>query len=309
MPPPPAPPAGEEHLYLISRSSLGDYLNFMTSYPVGASDADRRKLADEWHAAEEVMERLREEEPDWADVGRAGVRPLPPAAAMLAAHALADPVFRRAFEDCTYELAMVDLDRLVVSQKLVSLRHVDRLRERLGPAPRFENVFRFALPFDRVPPPARASRIGDEEFAFTSDSNDLRFLDAVLLRPEQVIGFRPTGPVAGVIALVVGFGANYLHVLATHDRLVLNNGHHRAVAMYLQGVREVPCVVQTINHPDELEVHAPAAVRRDRDFYLSNPRPPVLKDYAHPALVSRLRLALTTKQVRVRYSYEEMDMP
>ena len=66
---------------------------------------------------------------------------------------------------------------------------------------------------------------------------------------------------AGVIALVVGFGANYLHVLATHDRLVLNNGHHRACALYAQGVREVPCVVQTIVHPDELEVHAPRPVR------------------------------------------------
>lgn len=307
--PPPALSPGEDHLYLISRSSLGDYLTFMTSYPVGAADLDRKQLADEWLAADRVMERLREQEPDWADVGRAGVRPLPAALEPLGAHALADPIFRRAFEDTTYELAVVDLERLVVSQKLVSLQHIERLRAKLGPAPRPEDVFRFCLPFDRVPPPARASRVGDEEFAFVSDSNDLRFLDAVMLRPDQIVGFQPTGPVAGVVALVVGFGANYLHVLAANDRLVLNNGHHRACAMYAHGVREAPCVVQTVVHPDELEVHAPRAVRRNRDFYLSDPRPPALKDYFHPPLVRRLRLALTTKQVRVRYSIEEMDMP
>ena len=70
MPPPPTPaPAGEDHLYLISRSSLGDYLTFMTSYPVGAADADRKQLADEWLAADRLMEQFRRDEPDWADVG------------------------------------------------------------------------------------------------------------------------------------------------------------------------------------------------------------------------------------------------
>jgi len=309
VPPPPAPAAGEDHLYLISRSSLGDYLTFMTSYPVGAADADRKQLADEWLAADRLMEQFRRDEPDWADVGPGGVRPLPAALQPLAARVRADPVFRKAFEDVTWDLAVLDLDRLVVSQKLVSARHLDRLRDRLGPAPRPEDVFRFCLPFDRVPPLARVSRVGDEEFAFVSDSNDLRFLDAVLLRPEQVVGFQATGPVAGVVALVVGFGANYLHVLAVNGRLVLNNGHHRACALYAAGVREVPCVVQAVVHADELDVHAPRPVRRNRDFYLSDPRPPVLKDYFHPALVRRLRLALTTKQVRVRYSFEEMDMP
>ena len=304
-----APPAGEDHLYLISRSSLADYLAFMTTYPVGAADVDRKQLSDEWLAADRLMQQLRTSEPDWADVGPTGVRPLPPSLEPFAANARQDPVFRKAFEDVTWEVAVVDLERLVVSQKLVSRHHIERLGQRLGPAPSPQDVFRCCLPFDREPPAVRVSRVGDEEFAFVSDSNDLRFLDAALLRPDQVTGFRPTGPVAGVVALVVGFGANYLHVLATHDRLVLNNGHHRACALYAQGVRQVPCVVQTVVHPDELEVHAPRAVRRNQDFYLSDTRPPVLKDYFHPALVRRLRLALTTKQVRVRYSFEEIDMP
>ena len=108
MPPPPAPAAGEDHLYLISRSSLGDYLTFMTSYPVGAADADRKQLADEWLAADRLMEQFRRDEPDWADVGPGGVRPLPAALQPLAARVRADPVFRKAFEDVTWDLAVLD---------------------------------------------------------------------------------------------------------------------------------------------------------------------------------------------------------
>ena len=97
------------------------------------------------------------------------------------------------------------------------------------------------------------------------------------------------------------------------DAIELLKKDHQEVTKLFQrfsggkGARNGTSVVEKIC--DELDVHAPRPVRRNRDFYLSDPRPPVLKDYFHPALVRRLRLALTTKQVRVRYSFEEMDMP
>lgn len=305
--PPDSSPPGEEHVYLIIRSSLDDYLSFMTSYPVDAADADRKQLTAEWMAADRAMARLREEEPEWADVGVPW--PLPDAVRPLVDRVAADSIFRRAFADADWEVAAVDLDRVVVSQKVVSLRHVRQLQAELGPDPSPEAVFRFCLPFDRVPPPHRASRIGDDEFAFVSESNDLRFLDAVLLRPDQITGFQPAGPIAGVVAVVVGFGSNYLHALAVDGRLILNNGHHRACALHALGVRRAPCVVQKIGHPDELDAHAPRAVRRNPRMYVSDPRPPVLKDYFDPTLARSIRLALTTKQVRVGYSVESKDMP
>ena len=42
---------------------------------------------------------------------------------------------------------------------------------------------------------------------------------------------------------------------------------------------------------------------------LTDPRPPVLKDYFDPALTRTVRLALTSKMVRVSYAVEEKDMP
>ena len=218
-------------------------------------------------------------------------------------------MFRRGFSDAEYHFAIVDLNRVVVSQKLVCIDHLRRLRERLDPKPSPEQLFRFCMPFDCEPPEQGSSRIGDDEFAFVAQSNDIRFLEAVMLRPDQVTGYQATGPVAGIIAMVVGYGSNYLNVLDIDGRLVLNNGHHRACALWELGVRQVPCVVQTISHPDEIEVHAPRAVRRDPAFYLTDPRPPLLGDYFDPILSRRVNVALTTKQVRVRYSIEEKDMP
>lgn len=301
------PAAGEDYRYLLTRDPLADHLAFMAEYPVGAATRDRRRVAEVWMAAQRRMAELRESEPGRAD----GADPRPLAAELrpLVGRVEADPAFRQAFADATYEVVTIDLGQVVASQKLVSLRHVRSLQARLGPDPTPEAVFRFCLPFDRVAPAHHMGRTGDEEFVFRSLSNDLRFLEAVLLRPDQIVGYQPAGLVAGVVALVVGYGANYLHALSMGGRLVLNNGHHRACALYDLGVRRVPCVVQSIAHPDEVAVHAPRAVRRNLDFYVSEPRPPVVADYFDPVLSDTVRLDLSTKQVRVSYSVEEKDVP
>jgi hypothetical protein len=303
----PHPHAGEEHSYLLARSSLDDYQSFMRAYAVGGHELDRGRLVAEWRRADDRMAELRADEPDRADNN--SPEPLPAHLRPLAAAVERDPVFRQAFSDATYEFAVVDLDRVIVSQRLVSLEHVARLHARLGRASSDEDLFHFCLPAGREPPAFRASRIADEEFAFRSESSDLRFLDAVLLRPDQLTGYHAVGPVAGVIALVVGFGSNYLNVLSVDGRLVLNNGHHRACALWDLGHRRVPCVIHTITHPDEIPVHAPRAVRRQPEVYLTGPRPPLVGDYFDTLLSRRVPIALTAKEVRVRYAVDEKDVP
>lgn len=298
---------GEEHSYLLCRSSLNDYLAFMGDYASDGAGDDRRRLVNEWKAASERMDELRGSEPEIADEQKHS--PVRASLRSLVAQVETDPIYRRAFSDGDYEIAMIDLDHVVVSQKLVCMEHLRRLQGRLGNKPTAEQLFRFCLPFDRKPVEHRASRIEDDEFAFTSDSNDLRFLEAVMLKPNQLRDYQANGPVAGVIALVVGFGSNYLNALSIEGRMVLNNGHHRACALWEMGIRQVPCVVQTITHPDEIEVHAPRPVRKDPAFYLTGPRPPLLSDYFDQVLSRRVRVNLTTKHVRVRYSIEERDMP
>jgi hypothetical protein len=299
--------SGEEHSYLLARSSLNEYLSFMSEYGADGAGDDRRQLVTEWKAAAARMDELRDNEADRADGQSPG-----PLAAIVRSHVgavEADPIFRRAFSDSEYEFGTVDLDRVVVSQKLVCLEHLGRLQSQLGAKPSPEALANFCLPVNRLLPTCRTGRTGDDEFSFISASSDLRFQEAVMLRPEQIVGYQPVGPVAGVIALVVGYGSNCLHVLSIGSRLILNNGHHRACALWQMGIRRVPCVIQTITHPDEIEVHAPRAVRRNAAYYLTEPRPPLLGDYFDPLLSRRVNVALTSKQVRVRYDIEEKDMP
>jgi len=298
---------GEEHSFLLARASLEDYLSFVSDYATDGAGDDRRRLMREWKAAATQMESLREEEAERADHN--SPEPLPPKMRAWASRVESDPIFHRAFSDSEYTFGMVDLDGVVVSQKLVCLDHLKRLQSKLGPQPDAEELFRFCLPWDRTVPEVRASRIGDDEFAFVSASSDLRFQEAILLRPDQIKDYKPVGPVAGIVALVVGFGSNCLHVLQVDGRLILNNGHHRACALWQMGIRNVPCVIQPITHPDEIGLHAPRAVRRNPAFYLTDPRPPLLGDYFDTTLSRRLHVGLTSKQVRVSYSVEEKDMP
>jgi hypothetical protein len=303
----PQPLAGENHFFLLNRVSLDEYLSFMASYPVDAASLDRRQLAEEWRSAHDLMEQLRESEATWAD--EPAIHALPDVVKPLVEKVKHDPIFAKAYGDAPVEFGLVELDRLVVSQKLVCAEHLDRLQALLGPKPEPDALFRFCLPYDHPPSPFRAGRVNDDTFAFHSESSDLRFLDAVLLQPEQISGYQAMGPVAGVIALFVGFGSNYLNVIEVEGRLLLNNGHHRACALRHMGLTHAPVVIQRAANMEELDVLAPRAVRRNPDFYLRSPRPPVLKDYFDPRLCQHVRLAMSTKQVRIGYSVEELDMP
>jgi hypothetical protein len=298
---------GEDYVYLIGRSTLREYLNFMTAEPVGAGAADRGALAAEWRAAHNRLQALRRAEEDWADDVRP--RPLPAALEPLAAEVAADPIFRTAFAVMPTRVALVELDRLVVSQKTIHLAHVRRLRDRLGAEPTAEQVFRLCLPADRPPVGYRVMRVGPDSVDFVCESDDLRFHESVLLAPHQVTGQPPFGPVAGVVGLVVGFGSGYLNVVSCEGRLVLNNGYHRAYALRELGVSHAPAVVQQVRRVDELGAAGGAAFRQNPDYYLRSPRPPVLKDYFDPELRKVVRLVPTARHVRVRFTVEEVDLP
>jgi hypothetical protein len=303
----PAKATGEKNVYLLTRSNFEDYLDFMNTWPVDAATLDKADVADAWRIAHGRMKKLRVIEAKWAD--NPPVKPVPRELQSYVKRFLDDPVFQNGFGDTPVEVGLVELDRIVVSQKLVSVVHVQRLKEQFGPDPSLEEIVQFCLPIDREPVPHRAGRIGDREFAFISDSNDLRFLEAVMLQPEQIAGYRRIGPIAGVIGLVVGYGSNYLTVIEAEGRLLLHNGNHRACALRDLGITHAPCLIQKLTGREELNAVAPSAVRRNPDFYLKSPRPPVLKDYFDPKLCRVVNMAMTTKEVRVRYSVEQLDMP
>jgi len=90
---------------------------------------------------------------------------------------------------------------------------------------------------------------------------------------------------------------------------VLHNGCHRAYALRELGVTHVPCVIQRVANRTELKAIATGTLRRKPDFYLKEPRPPVLKDFFDPALEKKVALPRTVRKVKVRFTTEMTDVP
>lgn len=300
------PEAGEDYCYRLSHVPLKEYLDFMTTEPVNAAAVGVKELADDWRTARACLNQLRQTEATWADQPVIG--PVAKAMEPLIPRVLDDPIFQRAFAFVPVGLGLVELDRLVVSQKTINLAHVRRLQERLGPAPTEEKIFRTCLPFEQAPAACRSAHVKDG-MVFVSESNDLRFLETILIRGDQVKNFRSLGPIAGIVGLVVGFGSNYLNVISCDGRLALNNGFHRAYALRQLGATHVPCVIQKISSRAELGVVGTGALRRDPDHYFLEPRPPVLKDFFNPKLCKVVCLPVKARHVRVSFSIEEADLP
>jgi len=213
----------------------------------------------------------------------------------------------RSFALLPSDVEMVDLDKVVVFQKSVNLRYTDQIGVALGPGMSATDLMRFSLGLDQPTPPMRSAPAAQNAYTFVSESTDLRCLEVTPLDPKQVTGYTPQGHVAGVIGILVGFGSNALNVVRVNDRLILNNGSHRAYALRKAGVRFVPAVVQNVTRPDELAL-LPAISERP-DMYLTGPRPPLLKDYLDASLHIVIELPRRLRQVRITYGIEVTDAP
>lgn len=304
--PVPADQAGVgENLYLIGRPPLKGFLRFVKSHavnPPGEGD-----LADAWQAASELVRRLERDE--------AGAADDPPLVKMgpeyepLLIELLEDPLIRNGYNTVPTEVAIVELDRLVVYQKHIDLTYVRQLAERLGPGLSKEQIFRTCLLHDHPQPPMKWSRVADNRFVFVSPSNDLRFLGATPLNADQIKDHPLPGHLAGVAGVTVGFGSNFLNAVYCEKRLILNNGSHRAYALRELGVTHAPCIVQHLPSRDQVEVVASREVRRDPDLYLKNPRPAMLKDYFNPKLHRVMPVHRRLRQIAIRFEVEESYVP
>lgn len=300
----PQPPV-DEHVFLVGRPPLGEYLGFLKSMAVDREASDLRVLSDEWRAANDHIRELEEEEAGLAN--NLEVLSLPAEFEELEANVRADPIFQRSYSIVPATLGIVELDRLVVFQKHINLNHIIRLRDALGPSPKPEAIFRFCLPFDHPQPPVRRLPTGNS-YVFMSPSSDLRVLETELFSSNQIVDYSPQGPVSGVAAVVVGFGSNFLNVISAEGRLVLNNGSHRAYALREMGVNQVPCIIQHVSRREELQVMA-AGLQPDPDVYLKSNRPPLLKDYFDPKLRKLVQVPRRLRQVRVTFQVEQIDVP
>jgi hypothetical protein len=289
--------------WLLGQPALRDYLSFVSASAVDGEAIPAATLVDEWRAANDHYQELEEQEAGVAD--DVPVLDLDPALAPLVEEVTASPAFRRTFDALPTRIGLVELDRLVAFQRSVTGDFVLNTAARLGPAPRPEDVLRLCLPVEGRPGPVRVERLGSRRFVLRSDSMDLRVHEARVLRPDQLRDYESFGPIAGVAGLVVGFGSNLLNAILADGRLLLHNGYHRACALRSLGVTHVPCVVQEVTRPDELELVARGEILERADLYFAAPRPPLLKDFFDPQLRKVVRCRRARREVEVTIEVRE----
>lgn len=295
----------QEEMWLMGQAPLRKYLDFVEGFGQGPGMADRARLVKEWSAAATYYDELAEREPGVAD--NLPCLALPPALDTLAAEVLAGTSYTHTFDTLPTSIAMIELANLVVCQNHVTRSFVDRLKERLGPAPDPAALFHFCFPQDDGRAPVQIREAGSKRYVFRSDSSDLRYHESVLLQPAQLTGYSSFGAVAGVAGVVVGYSANFLSALCDDDsgRLLLHNGYHRATALLELGITHAPCAIQTVSSRDELDLVAKGIVASDPGYFFNAPRPPLLKDFADP----RIRKILPVRKVSrvIEVSFEVRD--
>lgn len=306
------PPQGNplEEIVILGQPSLQQHLDFVREIVVGGAEADPRAVWAEWQRVNDIYHELELSEANLAD--EAECLDLDPALEPLAEALRADPHVRRTFDTLPTRIAMVELDRLVIFQTQVTRQFIDAIRARLGARPDPQALFRLCLPVGPREMPIEIRQAGSRRWTFASESTDLRFLEAELLRAGEISGHASYGPVGGVIGLFVGFGSNLLNVVRSDGRMVLHNGYHRACALRAMGITHAPAIVQTVTRRAELAVAATQKVNDDAAFYFKAARPPLLKDFFDPRLSRILPVRRTRKVVEVSFEtriYEVVEGP
>jgi hypothetical protein len=299
---PGVPAAGnEDTVFLVGRPPREEFLQVTAGQPAPAVP-----WADLWQTANAHIQNLA------ATEGGYTVPETQPLAAELAPleEALrADPVFQANFPSPP-QFRLVELDRLIVFQKVIHLSHVVRLLQQLPAAPTGEDLFEFCFPTQPTVPVQFAQGSNNSVYLI-SESQDFRVLGSGLFvtqepLPQIEVTGRHTHSV--VAACAFGYGLNLLHALELGGRLVLFNGSHRAYALRSRDVRWAPCVVQPVAPQEVLPTVANTPMLQNLHEFLASPRPPLLRDYFDSQLHVRLRSRPTRRIIRVRVTLE-VDPP
>lgn len=259
---------------------------------------DEAMLVEEWRKARALVSRLHQDEADEADAMNALA--LPEEMLPMAEQSLRQPSMHRMTSMVPRRWQMVEIDRLVVFQECINLRHIDQLAAVTAASPDAREIMELVARSGRHANPDVRFTQSDGNYTFASASNDLRFLDVATINPRAIADYEPFGSASHALVIYLGFSDNLISATRIGRRIILTNGSHRLYLLRRLGFRHAPCLVTDASDSDLSDVLLPAAVKQDRQFYLGASRPPLFKDYLDPRLnrivpVTRKHYALRAK--------------
>ncbi len=264
-------------------------------------------LVAEWREARAVALQVMDEEAGVAD--SIGVRELSEEMKPLAEEVLRQPSMQRVASLVPRRWCMVEIDRLVVFQESINLRHVEKIQTSLVSDPSAQDVIDLVSCRGTHSHPTVRCTQSDGGYMFTSASNDLRFLDVVTLEPDAIQNFSPVGAASHAIVMYVGFSDNVISATRSGSRIILTNGSHRVYALRELGFCYVPCLLMDASEADVSDFLLPAAVKQDRQFYLDSPRPPLFKDYVDDRLARVVPVIRKTSVLKAKLDLQKSSVP
>jgi hypothetical protein len=280
-----------EEAWLLGQPPLQRYLDYMQDTAIGGAQMSRSALVDEWRTANDYWYELEQTEAGIAD--RVEIRDIDGSLQPCIDEVKASSRYSRGFNELPTRFAMVELEKLIVSQRHVDIHHTERLKARLAGDTSLEQLFWFCMPVRSEESPVDMRRLGSKRFLFWSKSSDFRFHEAAMLSPAQISNYQSCGPVGAAIGVMLGYGSNLLNAVQSDNRLLLHNGHHRAYTLLEMGFTHAPCIIRTVTRRDELNLLASADAASDPTFYFRAARPPLLKDFFD----SRIRKVVKVPQL------------
>ena len=298
--------ADSEEAWLLGQPPLQRYLDYMQDTAIGGAKMSRSTLVDEWRIANDYWYELEQSEAGIADTVE--ICELDSSLKTHVDEVRASSRYRRGFDELPTRFAMVELEKLIVSQRHVDIHHTERLKARLTEDCSLEKLFWFCMPVRSEEAPVDMRRLGSKRFLLWSKSSDFRFHEAALLNPAQISGYDPFGPVGAAIGVMLGYGSNLLNVVQSDNRLLLHNGHHRAYTLLEMGITHAPCIVRTVTRRDEFNLLASADAAADPSFFFRAARPPLLKDFFDPKIRKIVKVPQLMRLLEINVEVKEHEI-
>jgi hypothetical protein len=296
----------DAELHLMGTTRLGEFLQFVRQRAIGGRTHNECDVADLWRAAAKHYQVL--ETTQAAIANKPKVLPIPIGMRGHIELLTSQPSFSATFSTVPIAFGMVPLAQLVCSQFDLTVSTLEALKKRIPKKLSVNKLAQLCLPLAPAHGQCVLGREANNEYVFHSDSHDLRSLTAQLVPVGDIAGYHPRGHVQAAIVIGVGFSTNVLNVIRYADRLVLNNGYHRAVALLVQGYTHAPCVLQVCGQGDDVGQCAMREINQNYDLYFNQARPPLVRDYLEPMLTSQWPVDPVRRQITVKISHESRDI-
>lgn len=295
-----------EEIHLLGVTEVGKFIDRVCEMGVSGPRTDRTALAETWRNAAAVFESWQKSRP-----GQANDPQVLPIDESMQKHV--DALVRTGHIDATFSkvpvaFGMVELDTLIVTQHHLDVATLRNACATLPDDLAGPELAEFCLPLSSQPSKFRVSFDDGKRFYFHSDSHDCRFLGAQILDPQQINDLSLTGHAAAVVAISIGYSTNILNVIRYGNRMVLNNGYHRAFALRARGHTHAPCLIQVCSNWDDLCLVSSSALVSNPNPYLTAARPPILRDFFDRRVTTRYAAHRVLRQIRVSYDIESIQI-